>query len=41
MKNGVMGNMKYKYMNREFLRRGYYVDEFEKNEITIKKYIKS
>lgn len=33
------GNMKYKYRNREFWCRGYYVDTVSKNEIAIKKYI--
>lgn len=33
------GNMKYKYRNRSFWCRGYYVDSVEKNEIAIKKYI--
>ena len=34
-------NMKYKYRNREFLYRGYYVDTVGKNEIAIKKYIEN
>ena len=34
-----MGNMKYKYRNRLFWCRGYYVDSVEKNEIAIRKYI--
>lgn len=33
------GNLKYKYRNRSFWCRGYYVDTVEKNEIAIKKYI--
>ena len=33
------GNIKYKYRNREFWCRGYYVDTVGKNEIAIKKYI--
>lgn len=33
------GNMKYKYRNRSFWRRGYYVDMVGKNEIAIRKYI--
>ena len=35
------GNMKYKYRNREFWCRGYYVDTVGKNEIAIKKYIEN
>ena len=31
--------MKYKYRNRLFWCRGYYVDSVEKNEIAIRKYI--
>ena len=34
-----MGNMKYKYRNRLFWCRGYYVDSVVKNEIAIRKYI--
>ena len=34
-----MGNMKYKYRNRLFWCRGYYVDSVGKNEIAIRKYI--
>ncbi len=33
------GNMKYKYINRSFLCRGYFVDTVEKNEVVIRKYI--
>ena len=33
--------MKYKYRNRQFYCRGYYVDTVEKHEIAIKKYIKN
>ena len=33
------GNLKYKYRNRSFWCRGYYVDTVGKNEIAIKKYI--
>lgn len=33
------GNLKYKYRNRSFWCRGYYVDTVRKNEIAIKKYI--
>ena len=33
------GNQKYKYRNRSFWCRGYYVDTVGKNEIAIKKYI--
>ena len=32
-------NMKYKYRNREFLCRGYYVDTVGKNTTKIKEYI--
>ena len=32
-------NLKYKYRNRSFWCRGYYVDTVGKNEIAIKKYI--
>ena len=35
------GNMKFKYRNRQFWCRGYYVDTVGKNEITIKKYIEN
>ena len=35
------GNIKYKYRNRQFWCRGYYVDTVGKNEIAIKKYIES
>ena len=35
------GNMKYKYGNRQFWCRGYYVDTVGKNEIAIKKYIEN
>ena len=34
------GNLKYKYRNRSFWRRGYYVDTVIKNEVAIQKYIK-
>ena len=34
-------NMKYKYRNRQFWCRGYYVDTVGKNEIAIKKYIEN
>ena len=33
------GNLKFKYRNRSFWCRGYYVDTVGKNEIAIKKYI--
>ena len=33
------GNMKYKYRNRSFLCRGYYIDTVGKNEVAIRKYI--
>ena len=33
------GNLKYKYRNRSFWCRGYYVDTVGKNEVAIKKYI--
>ena len=35
------GNMKYKYRNRQFWCRGYYVDTVGKNENAIKKYIEN
>lgn len=35
------GNMKYKYRNREFWCRGYYVDTVGKNEKKIEEYIKN
>ena len=35
------GNMKYKYRNRSFWCRGYYVDTVGKNEVAIKKYIEN
>ena len=34
-------NMRYKYRNRQFWCRGYYVDTVRKNEIAIKKYIEN
>ena len=34
------GNLKYKYRNRSFWCRGYYVDTVVKNEVAIQKYIK-
>lgn len=34
------GNLKYKYRNRSFWCRGYYVDTVGKNEVVIQKYIK-
>ena len=34
------GNMKFKYRNRQFWCRGYYVDIVGKNEIAIQKYLK-
>ena len=34
------GNLKYKYRNRSFWCRGYYVDTVGKNEVAIRKYIK-
>ena len=34
-------NMKFKYRNRQFWCRGYYVDTVGKNEIAIKKYIEN
>lgn len=33
------GNMKYKYRNRSFLCREYYIDTVGKNEVAIRKYI--
>ena len=33
-------NLKYKYRNRSFWCRGYYVDTVGKNEIAIQRYIK-
>lgn len=35
------GNLKFKYRNREFWCRGYYVDTARKNTIKIKEYIKN
>lgn len=35
------GNMKYKYRNREFWCRGYYVDTVGKNAKKIEEYIKN
>ena len=35
------GNMKYKYRNREFWCRGYYVDTVGKNETAIRNYIRN
>lgn len=35
------GNMKYKYRNRSFWCRGYYVDTAGKNDVVIKKYIEN
>ena len=35
------GNMKYKYRNREFWCRGYYVDTAGKNDKKIKEYIEN
>ncbi len=35
------GELKYKYRNREFLCRGYYVDTVGKNETRIAEYIKN
>ena len=35
------GNMKFKYRNRQFWCRGYYVDTVGKNEIAIKNYIEN
>ena len=35
------GNMKYKYRNREFWCRGYYVDTVGKNAIAIQRYIEN
>ena len=35
------GNMKYKYRNRSFWCRGYYVDTTGKNEVVITKYIEN
>ena len=35
------GNMKYKYRNRQFWCRGYYVDTVGKNEYAIKRYIEN
>ena len=34
-------NMKFKYRNRQFWCRGYYVDTVGKNEIAIQKYIEN
>ena len=34
-------NMKYKYQNRQFWCRGYFVDTVSKNEVAIKKYIEN
>ncbi len=36
----IWGNLKYKYRNRSFWCRGYYVDTVGKNEVAIQKYIK-
>ena len=35
------GNMKFKYRNRQFWCRGYYVDTVGENEIAIRKYIEN
>ena len=35
------GNLKFKYRNREFWFRGYYVDTARKNAVKIKEYIKN
>ena len=35
------GNLKFKYRNRSFWYRGYYVDTVGKNEMAIKKYVES
>lgn len=35
------GNMRYKYRNREFWCRGYYVDTVGKNAVAIKRYIEN
>ena len=35
------GNMKYKYRNRQFWCRGYYVDTVGKSEYAIKRYIEN
>ena len=35
------GNMKYKYRNRSFWCRGYYVDTVGKNEVAIRNYIEN
>ena len=35
------GNLKFKYRNREFWCRGYYVDTAGKNAVKIKEYIKN
>ena len=35
------GNLKFKYRNREFWCRGYYVDTAGKNVVEIKEYIKN
>lgn len=45
-KSGIMiyqkwGNMKYKYRNRSFWCRGYYVDTAGKNDKKIKEYIQN
>ena len=37
--NSKCGNMKYKYRNREFWCRGYYIDTVGKNTKKIKEYI--
>ena len=35
------GNLKFKYRNRSFWYKGYYVDTVGKNEMAIKKYVES
>lgn len=35
------GNMKFKYRNRQFWCRGYYVDTVGKNAVVIKQYIEN
>ena len=35
------GELKYKYRNREFWRRGYYVDTVGKNESRIAEYVRN
>lgn len=39
--SSFMGNLKFKYRNRSFWCRGYYVDTVGKNEEVIKKYVEN